>query len=139
MLDLGKSPALVWAWLKTAAASLERIQQLSQFRSWDVKISGRNEMSAIPEKRTLRSLSESDRHHVMHPFSNLAEQASGDPRILSHAEGVRIFTADGREYIDAGSGLWCVNIGYGRQEIADTMAEQSRRLSYGLCFGGFSN
>ena len=96
-------------------------------------------MSDIHEKRTLQSLSESDRLRVMHPFSNLAEQARGDPRILSHAEGVRIFTADGREYIDGGSGLWCVNIGYGRQEIADTLAEQSRRLSYGLCFGGFSN
>jgi L-2,4-diaminobutyrate transaminase len=96
-------------------------------------------MLDIPERRALRSLSESDRHHVMHPFSNLAEQARGDPRILSRAQGVRIFTADGREYIDAGSGLWCVNVGYGRQEIADTMAEQSRRLSYGLCFGGFSN
>jgi L-2,4-diaminobutyrate transaminase len=96
-------------------------------------------MPDSPAQRTLQSLSDSDRHHVMHPFSNLAEQARGEPRILSHAEGVRVFTRDGREYIDAGSGLWCVNIGYGRRQIAETMAEQSRRLSYGLCFGGFSN
>jgi L-2,4-diaminobutyrate transaminase len=75
----------------------------------------------------------------MHPFSNLAEQAHAPPRILVSASGVKMTDVNGKEYIDAGSGLWCVNIGYGRDEIADVMAEQSRRLSYALCFGANSN
>jgi len=85
------------------------------------------------------TLASVDRRAVMHPFSNLAEQAKGEPRILTDAKGVFVRTADGREYLDAGSGLWCVNVGYGRDEIADVMADQSRRLSYASCFGGFSN
>ena len=75
----------------------------------------------------------------MHPFSNLSQQANTDPRVLASARGVFVWDAAGKEYIDAGSGLWCVNVGYGREEIADVMAAQSRRLSYGLCFGSYSN
>ncbi len=75
----------------------------------------------------------------MHPFSNLALQQQADPRMLARAAGVWVWDADGRDYLDAGSGLWCVNVGYGREEIADAMAAQSRQLSYGLCFGSYSN
>jgi L-2,4-diaminobutyrate transaminase len=75
----------------------------------------------------------------MHPFSNLAQQTASSPRMLASAKGIFVTDADGREYIDAGSGLWCVNVGYGREEIAEVMAEQSRKLSYGLCFGNYSN
>jgi L-2,4-diaminobutyrate transaminase len=88
---------------------------------------------------TPASLAASDNNRVMHPFSNLGEQAHAAPRVLAAASGVRMTDINGKEYIDAGSGLWCVNIGYGRDEIADVMAEQSRRLSYALCFGANSN
>jgi adenosylmethionine-8-amino-7-oxononanoate aminotransferase len=85
------------------------------------------------------SLADSDNRTLVHPFSNLAEQARATPCILASAKGIRVTDVTGREYIDAGSGLWCVNVGYGRDELADVMAEQSRRLGYGLCFGGYSN
>lgn len=81
----------------------------------------------------------SDRTSLMHPFSNLGQQVKAEPRVLASARGVFVWDAAGREYIDAGSGLWCVNVGYGREEIADVMAAQSKRLSYGLCFGSYSN
>ena len=85
------------------------------------------------------ALAERDRRSMMHPFSALADQAVAEPRILAAAQGIYLTDASGREYIDGGSGLWCVNVGYGRAEIAEVMAEQSLKLSYGLCFGGYSN
>ena len=75
----------------------------------------------------------------MHPFSNLSRQATPSPRLLVSARGVFVTDAEGTEYIDACSGLWCVNVGYGREELAEVMAEQSRKLSYGLSFGSYSN
>ncbi len=89
--------------------------------------------------RAGRDFAAMDCASVMHPFSNLAQQATTNPRLLVSAKGVIVLDASGREYIDAGSGLWCVNVGYGREEIAEVMAGQSRKLSYGLCFGGYSN
>src|SRR6202162_4455572 len=94
---------------------------------------------SLSRHATPASLAASDNNWVMHPFSNLGEQAHTAPRVLATASGVRMKDINGKEYIDAGSGLWCVNIGYGRDEIADVMAEQSRRLSYALCFGANSN
>jgi L-2,4-diaminobutyrate transaminase len=69
----------------------------------------------------------------------LAAQASLVPRILTHADGIRLFTADGRDIIDGGSGLWCVNVGYGRGEIADAMAQASKRFGFVCSFAGFTN
>jgi adenosylmethionine-8-amino-7-oxononanoate aminotransferase len=94
----------------------------------------------FPAKRgQLVSLADRDNRMLVHPFSNLAEQARTTPCILASAKGIKVTDITGREYIDAGSGLWCVNVGYGRDELADIMAAQSRRLGYGLCFGGYSN
>jgi len=80
-----------------------------------------------------------DRGAILHPFSHPSTQASSTPRLLTSAQGIRVTDIEGREYLDAGSGLWCVNVGYGRTEIADVMAEQSKKLSYALCFGSYSN
>jgi L-2,4-diaminobutyrate transaminase len=87
----------------------------------------------------IASLAQVDRQSVMHPFSVLAGQAAAEPCILARANGIFVTDVQGREYIDGGSGLWCVNVGYGRAEIADVMAAQSRELSYGLCFSGYSS
>ena len=50
--------------------------------------------------------------------------------VVTRAEGSTIVDADGTEYLDGMAGLWCVNIGYGRAELADVAAEQMRQLSY---------
>jgi L-2,4-diaminobutyrate transaminase len=89
--------------------------------------------------KQLAALSQADRESHMHPFSVLADQAKAEPRIITHASGVYVHDATGREYLDAAGGLWCCNVGYGRKEIADVMAEQAHTLSYGLSFAGFSN
>jgi L-2,4-diaminobutyrate transaminase len=74
-----------------------------------------------------------DRNAVLHPFTHLKDFASGKmggPTIVETGQGIRIRDADGREYIDGFAGLYCVNIGYGRREVADAIARQARKLAY---------
>jgi L-2,4-diaminobutyrate transaminase len=88
-------------------------------------------MGGAPPKATLEAL---DRRHLFHPFTTIAAAAS--PRILVEGKGVFVRDAEGREYLDAMAGLWCVNAGYGREEIALAMADQARRLGYAHGFVG---
>ncbi len=71
-----------------------------------------------------------DAAHHMHPFTANGELAEKGARIITRAEGVRLTDSDGVELIDGMSGLWCVNIGYGRHELADVAARQMRELPY---------
>src|SRR5262245_46244813 len=80
-----------------------------------------------------------DRNSWLHPFSSLADQAARDPLVIEEGRGARVRDADGRWYLDAMAGLWCVNAGYGRREIAEAMAEQSSRLAYYHGFAGTAN
>lgn len=74
-----------------------------------------------------------DRNSVLHPFTNLkdfASGAAGSPTIMETGKGVRIKDASGREYIDGFAGLYCVNVGYGRTEVAEAIAKQAYKLAY---------
>ena len=84
---------------------------------------------------TLRnpSLEDLDRQTVLHPFTPLktfASGALGDPRIVEGGKGIRIRDRQGRELIDGFAGLYCVNIGYGRDEVAEAIHAQAKRLAY---------
>jgi L-2,4-diaminobutyrate transaminase len=84
---------------------------------------------------TLRnpSLEDLDRQTVLHPFTPLKTYASGalgDPRIVEGGKGIRIRDQKGRELIDGFAGLYCVNIGYGRDEVAGAIYAQAKRLAY---------
>ena len=68
--------------------------------------------------------------HHMHPFSAQAELAEKGARVIKSAEGVYLTDSDGNRFLDAMAGLWCVNIGYGRGELADVAARQMRELPY---------
>jgi len=61
-------------------------------------------------------------------------QFKAHPRLLVAAEGMHYTRADGKRLLDATSGLWCVNAGHGRKEIADAVAGQLRRLDYAPAF-----
>ena len=63
---------------------------------------------------------EDDRAHVWHPMMNHYNLNKDPLKIMTHASGCRIVDSEGKEYLDAMAGLWCVNIGYGRKEIAET-------------------
>ncbi len=80
-----------------------------------------------------------DRAHLFHPYTSIAAQQADGPRLWAEGQGVWLRDVDGREYIDAMAGLWCVAAGYGRREIVDAMAEQARRLSYSHGFLANSN
>ncbi|MFT4767768.1 MAG: L-2,4-diaminobutyrate transaminase [Glaciecola sp.] len=88
----------------------------------------------------VRQLSEMDRQSVFHPFTALrTHEESGPPVVMHEASGAVIRDTEGREYIDAMAGLWCVNVGYGRPEIADAMRDQAIELSYCHAFSSMAS
>ncbi|MGX1097541.1 aminotransferase [Amorphus sp. MBR-141] len=78
------------------------------------------------------TLAEWDRETFFHPSTHLAQHARGETptRIITGGKGVYIEDRDGRKLLDAFAGLYCVNVGYGRPEIAEAIAEQARELAY---------
>ena len=83
-------------------------------------------------------LVQADRH-LLHPFTAIEDHETNGPHFIQRAEGIYIYDADGRQYIDAMAGLWCVNVGYGRNEIAVAIKEQVERLSYYHSFMSLAN
>ncbi len=77
-------------------------------------------------------LSEWDHEHFFHPSTHLGQFARGEMsnRIITGGEGVYITDRENNRLLDAFAGLYCVNVGYGRQEIAEAIAIQARELSY---------
>ena len=80
-----------------------------------------------------------DRADVLHGFSTLHAQATNEVVVVTSAKGLRVMDQRGREFLDAGAGLWCMNVGYGRQAIAEAAAAQMTKLSYFHSFGNFTN
>ncbi len=81
----------------------------------------------------LSRIADLDRANTLHPFTQLKDFATGklgDPTVVETAKGIRITDATGRSYIDGFAGLYCVNIGYGRTEVADAISRQAHRLAY---------
>lgn len=80
-----------------------------------------------------KKLEQADKDHVLHPFTVLkdyAEGKSGNPRIVTGGKGIHIQDQNGNDIIDAFAGLYCVNIGYGRQDVAEAIYEQAKQLAY---------
>ena len=75
-------------------------------------------------------LQELDLEHHLHPFTDHKDLRSKKPRIIVRGDGVFIYDNDGNRYLDAMSGLWCVNIGYGRKELAIVAKKQMEELPY---------
>lgn len=82
--------------------------------------------------KTNDQLAEWDRENFFHPSTHLAQHARGETptRVIKTGEGCHITDRDGTRLLDAFAGLYCVNVGYGRQEIAEAIAEQARELAY---------
>jgi L-2,4-diaminobutyrate transaminase len=73
-----------------------------------------------------------DRDHFFHPSTHMGQHARGESptRIVTGGEGCTIVDRDGRRSLDAFAGLYCVNVGYGRTEIAEAIAKQAHELAY---------
>ena len=71
----------------------------------------------------------SNDHHLA-PFSDFKQLKEVGPRIITHAKGVYLWDSEGHKILDGMAGLWCVAIGYGRDELADAASKQMRELPY---------
>lgn len=80
-----------------------------------------------------------DRDHVIHPIQEFSKHEARGPKLFTGGRGIELELADGRRVIDGFSGLFNVNVGHGRHEIADAVAEQMRRLAYYPSFWDFGN
>lgn len=87
-------------------------------------------MAAITNHLPTAELQALDAAHHMHPFSTNNELAAKGARIITRAEGVYLTDSEGNRILDGMAGLWCVNIGYGRGELADVAARQMRELPF---------
>jgi L-2,4-diaminobutyrate transaminase len=88
-----------------------------------------------------KKLLDIDRNTVFHASTHLKQYAQGEVggRIITGAQGIRIQDSEGVELIDAFAGLYCVNIGYGRTEMAEAIYEQAKKLAYYHTYVGHTN
>ena len=87
-------------------------------------------MTRITNHLPTAELQALDAAHHMHPFTAGAELAAKGARVITAAKGVWLTDSEGNRILDAMAGLWCVNIGYGRREMAQVAARQMEELSY---------
>ena len=87
-------------------------------------------MTLIDNHLPTAELQAIDAAHHMHPFTDGAEINAKGARVITRASGVMLTDSEGNEILDAMAGLWCVNIGYGRKEMAQVAAAQMEQLPY---------
>ncbi|MEP3428485.1 MAG: aminotransferase class III-fold pyridoxal phosphate-dependent enzyme [Roseibium sp.] len=88
-------------------------------------------MEAILSKNDISDIVESDRAHVWHHLMQHKALETNDPQIIIEGKGMRVWDANGREFLDAVSGgVWTVNVGYGRTSIADAVRDQLVKMNY---------
>lgn len=92
---------------------------------------------AVFLKEELKTL---DQKHFLHPTSSIEQQQKYGPgAIFTEGKGIYLKDIDSKRYIDGMSSLWNVNIGHGREEMAEVAKEQMSKLAFSSCFGTFSN
>jgi putrescine---pyruvate transaminase len=77
-----------------------------------------------------RHIQELDSAHFLHPFTDFKDLAGRGARVITRADGIYIWDSEGHKLLDAMSGLWCVNAGYGRRELADAAHRQMMTLPF---------
>src|SRR5215203_5359628 len=85
---------------------------------------------AVAQTWNTTELVAQDKAHLLHPLSNQRALRDNGPLVMLRGEDVFIWDSDGKRYIDAFAGLWNVNIGHGRAELADVAARQMREVAY---------
>ena len=85
------------------------------------------------------SLEEMDKQSLLHPYTSITDHLEHGPIVIEKGHAARVTDTTGRDYIDAMGGLWCVNIGHGRQEMVDAISEQASKLAYYHLFFSMAN
>jgi len=84
-------------------------------------------MNNIVDTQLIQSL---DSAHFLHPFTDFKDLGTRGARVITKAQGVYVWDSEGKSMLDAMSGLWCVNVGYGRKELAEAAYQQMMTLPY---------
>ena len=87
-------------------------------------------MNIIDNHAPTEKLQALDAAHHLHPFTDTAQINAKGARVITRGEGVYLTDSDGHKLLDGMAGLWCVNIGYGRSELANVAARQMTQLPY---------
>src|ERR1700733_13101158 len=88
-------------------------------------------MNAQLRPDDMQHIIDADRAHVWHHLTQHKPFESHEPRVFVEGRGMKVWDAKGKEYLDAVSGgVWTVNVGYGRQSIADAVRDQLVRMNY---------
>jgi putrescine aminotransferase len=80
--------------------------------------------------RTTQAWQAADAAHYLHPFTDFKALAAKGSRVITKADNVYLWDSDGKKIFDAMSGLWCVNVGYGQQELIDAATAQLKQLPF---------
>jgi putrescine---pyruvate transaminase len=84
-------------------------------------------MNTVVDTAAIQAL---DSAHFLHPFTDYKDLATRGARVITRGEGIYVWDSQGERLLDAMSGLWCVNVGYGRQELADAAHKQMMTLPF---------
>ena len=87
-------------------------------------------MNVQPNFRSTAEYQAMDAAHHWHPFTDTAALNARGARVIATADGVWLTDTDGNRILDGMAGLWCSNLGYGREDIVQAVAEQMRRLPF---------
>ena len=82
------------------------------------------------EQLDTKALQALDSAHYLHPFTDHGDLATRGSRVIVKADNIYIWDSEGHKILDAMSGLWCVNAGYGRKELADAAYQQMMTLPF---------
>lgn len=94
---------------------------------------------ALPARSGNRTAWAKDRDHVLHPYTDFTSFARTGSQIIEKAQGMYVTDDRGRRLLDGIAGLWCVNIGHGRPEMAEAISRQVLEMQYYNPFGASSN
>ena len=89
--------------------------------------------------RTTADWQRADTAHFLHPFTDFQSLAKKGSRIITRAEGIYLWDSEGHKILDAMSGLWCVNVGYGQESVVQAATEQMRKLPYATGYFDFAS
>jgi L-2,4-diaminobutyrate transaminase len=87
----------------------------------------------------MRNLADIDAQSILHPATHADEFSRSGSKIIQSGQGIYVRDSSGKQLIDAVAGLWCVNVGYGREELAEAMHKAALELGYYHTFSGMSN
>ena len=108
-------------------ASREPLEQTTQDARADARCTAGAELALL------------DRVSVLHPVTSIRDLERQGPFVVRSGSGATVTDVDGKRYLDAAAGLWCVNVGYGREALARAAADEMRRLGYFHSFNASSN